>query len=123
MLRNLPTGFKIGFAVIASIIVILIGLNLYAALITSQVTVTVENKESVSKRGADGTTDHQYRVYAVNGDVYSVSDSLLRLHFSSSNTYAKLKEDKTYQCTAQGFRVPLFSQFKNLVDCEPLNAP
>lgn len=70
------------------------------------------------------------RVYTTNGDgVYTVNDSWLRGHVNSGTIYAQLpvpfagaaadtsKTVKLY-CKVNGFRVPLFSMFKNILECE-----
>lgn len=89
-----------------------IGVNVYAATHTGEVTITVEGKE----RGGD----EKPALVFTDSETYQVSDSILDGHFSSSDTYGRLKEGKTYKCEYRGVRIPLFSMWKNLTSCKQM---
>lgn len=78
----------------------------------STVTLKVTGKESVNTQ--DG---HEYRIYAED-EVYVMKDNLVKGRFRTANDYARIKEGKTYSCTSNGWRIPVFSTFKNLRDCQ-----
>lgn len=90
------------------------GLYIYSASHTGQVTITVESKE----RGGD---EKPALVFTEN-ETFEIGDSLLDGHFSSSDTYGRIKEGKTYECAYRGVRLPLFSMYKNLTDCKEVDA-
>lgn len=73
-------------------------------------TCTVSGKESVVKDG-----DHEYRVYTEECGTLVVKDTLIRGRFNSSDTYGKLKENESYELTTNGWRVPVFSMFPNIL--------
>lgn len=112
--RNPMRLFGIGIAVIVALVV-LFGVVLVAGGYFSKdpVHIKVTGKESVST-GSDNK--HEYRVYTDKG-TYVVSDSLVYLRFNSADEYGKLLVGHTYDCKSYGFRIPLTSSFKNLLDC------
>lgn len=79
---------------------------------TSSVTFTVEDKESVTTQ--DG---HEYRVYTTQG-TFKVADSWVHPRFNSSEVYGRLKDGRSYRCEVYGWRVPVLSQFKNILSCD-----
>lgn len=87
----------------------------YYALETA--TVTVVGKESVSTENG-----HEYRVYAED-KTYVIKDSVVRTRFNSSDLYRELRQGRTYTCKTQGWRVPLFSMFENLMSCREAPGP
>lgn len=107
-------GFGFFYALVGVIFVFIIGLFIYGASHTGTATFTVESKE----RGGD---EKPALVFTEN-ETYEVGDSMLDGHFSSSDTYGRLKEGKTYECAYRGVRIPLFSMYKNLTDCTEVGA-
>lgn len=106
-----------GFAttVIALVVVSLIVAVPVATILSRHTeTITVEDKERGSGRGEHKTAT---LVFAED-ETYKVSDSILALHWSSSDVYRKLKRGETYECEVQGFRIPLFSMYKNIIGCD-----
>jgi len=89
---------------------------------TETVTLHVTGKESVSTD--DG---HEYRVYTTE-DTYKIGDSVVHPRFNSSNLYGNLPVPSggpgnpthaiKLRCEVYGWRVPLFSQFKNILHCD-----
>jgi len=113
--RVSPKGlFGIGVAAIIALVVI-VGVIFVAAgyFNKDDVHIRITGKESVST-GSDNK--HEYRVYTDKG-TYVVSDSLIYLRFNSADEYGKLIVGHTYDCKSYGFRIPLTSSFKNLLDC------
>jgi len=84
---------------------------------------TVSHRETVSgcvvvdkdrTRSGDGTSDA--RVYTENCGVLQVADSLTAGKWNSSDRYQSIKVGKTYDFETQGYRIPLFSQFPNIIE-------
>jgi hypothetical protein len=107
--RNLYLGIAA-----ALFVVLILGVGACATSFykDQQVTLKVTGKESVNTH--DG---HQYRIYS-DTEVYVMEDSLFKGRFRTANDYAALQQGHTYTCEAFGWRVPLFSTFKNLHDCQ-----
>lgn len=82
-------------------------------------TVTITGKERVTRQTNDGI-ESKYLVYCEdeNGKnyVFENTDTVFRGKFNSSDVYGALKEDKTYELTVIGFRVPIFSWYENVID-------
>lgn len=59
-------------------------------------------------------------VYLVQCDnqVYKISDLLFKGKFDSSDIYARLKVGKKYKIKTTGYRVGLFSMYKNINEFE-----
>ena len=82
----------------------------------SEKEIKVSDKELKVKYGEKGGSF--YLVFTENGDVYKNIDNMLFLKFSSSNLQAKLKKEETYICKINGFRIPIFSIYKNILECK-----
>ena len=78
-------------------------------------TFTVEDK--ITKRNSDG--GDKYLIFTDKG-TFENTDSIFALKFRSSDLYGKLKVNHKYACTTVGLRIPLFSSYKNLLDCEEI---
>ncbi len=83
------------------------------------VSLTVLSKESVALPvNQDGTGGgSEYRVHTNNG-VFKNTDSILFMKFNSADLQNSLKIGNSYRCEAFGPRIPLLSEFPNLVSCE-----
>ena len=57
--------------------------------------------------GTEGVTD-RYLVFT-KSETFENTGAPLHGKFNSSDLYARLEEGKTYHCTVNGLRVPLFS--------------
>lgn len=114
-----PQGFKrrnrglalgcVGLLVVFAVLVG--GCKAFWSATESQVEFTVESKER-------GSESKPTLVWATDGRVFEVSDSVWKLHFTSANVYGPLKVGRSYECLEQGFRFGLFSMFPNLIECE-----
>lgn len=79
----------------------------------STLVATVCGKEAVSNGSG-----HEYRVYTTE-DTYAVKDHVLNgTSFRASNTYGRIEPHQVYRLTVYGWRIPVVSQFKNLVKAE-----
>lgn len=72
----------------------------------------------VVTRLTDQATDkgHQYLVFTDHG-VYQDTDNLFQAKFDSSDLWNKLRVGVRYTCTYTGWRLPLLSSYRNLIDC------
>jgi hypothetical protein len=73
-------------------------------------TFTITGKESVRSGKSS-----KYLVFT-NVTTYEVSDSLLFWRWDSSDVYGRLTVGKTYRATLQGWRIPIFSMYPNILD-------
>lgn len=76
------------------------------------VRVHVNGKESVNTGDS-----HEYRIYTDQG-TYVMSDSLIKGRTATGDDYGKIKVGRTYDCKKQGFRIPVLSEFENLLWCK-----
>lgn len=105
----------ISSVVIGLLVITLIGVSLYAQFVTSTHTDCVVTEKDRT-RNSDGSSDA--RVYTENCGVFRVADSLLDVTWSSSDTFAHIKEGETYDLHTRGLRVPFLSMFPNIVEAE-----
>jgi hypothetical protein len=113
----LPSGL-ITLVLAAAVILafpIIYGVALHASEKT--VTLTVEDKDSVTVSNGDQGSKNEYRVYTDRG-VYKVVDSIFYLDFRAADRYAALKVGRTYACKQAGWRIGIVSAFPNLIECE-----
>lgn len=79
------------------------------------VTVTVTEKERVTESDSDGKVSSRWLVFC-EGEVFQVSDVGLRGYWSASDTYRKLEAGNTYSVLVHGWRWPLFSTYRNILE-------
>lgn len=106
-----------GVTVIEVIIAITIAIILLIIPIAeraSETTVTFTVEDKAIKRYSD---DDKYLVYTDNG-TYEITDSLAYWRWDSSDLYGKIKVGKTYEAKVYGWRIPIFSSYKNIVSVE-----
>ena len=86
-----------------------------------QVTFTVTDKERITT-GSGENLRSKYIVSTKdqNGkiEVFENTDALLQGKFNSSDVQAKLEVGKTYDADVYGWRLPVFSTYRNIVDVE-----
>ena len=58
-----------------------------------------------------------YLVYTDNG-TFKVADTYVFFRFNSADTYGKIMPGQTYKAKVAGWRVPLFSMYKNIIEIE-----
>ena len=78
------------------------------------VTITVSDKERIG-----GNDRSKYLVWSEEGETFKNTDSIFVGKLASSDLQSKLKEGKTYTCKVAGKRIHIFSEYRNLIDCEP----
>ena len=71
-------------------------------------------KEKQLQKYKDGT--EKYLVSARDGQVFQITDTILKWRWDSSNLYAYLQSDMECSVTTQGWRFPLFSDYKNILE-------
>lgn len=104
-------------------VVILLGIALViggcaAAQRLTLETKTVKIQDKAIKRECSNNSCHDtYMIYTDKG-VYKDKDNLFFLKFNSSDLYGQLQRGHTYKCRSNGFRVPIFSHYRNMLDCE-----
>jgi hypothetical protein len=99
-------------------IVILVGAIAFGSAYYStveDVRVTVTDKERVCSRDGDGGTSCQYLVFT-EGEVFANRDSLIFTKWNSSDVQGRLREGGTYDVRVAGWRVPLFSAYRNIIE-------
>jgi len=89
----------------------LIGYCLGYALTIGEETITINEKWR--KSAGD---DDKYLVSAEDGQVFQITDTIIKMRFDSSNLYAKLNEGDKCEIKTQGWRFPFFSDYKNILE-------
>ena len=84
-----------------------------------EVTVTVTSKERITKV-RDGHDQSYYLVYTDAG-TFKVEDSIILFRWNSSDVYGGLNPNQQYKIKVVGFRLPLFSEYPNIVSYTELN--
>ena len=87
----------------------LITLNIIVNTTVSYEKFTVTGKERVTSDGSS-----KYLVYT-NTTTFEVVDTWIHWRFDSSDFYGKIVVGKTYQAKVQGWRVPFFSMYQNII--------
>jgi hypothetical protein len=109
----------LGWGIAAAIaVVVLIGVYVYFKDIREQ-TVTFTVTGTTASGG--GTTGHKYLIFTNKG-TFEDTDNLFHAKFSSSDLFGAIRVGHTYTCKVTGFRIPLFSSYKDLITCTDLAA-
>lgn len=74
------------------------------------ITVTIFDKERIRRLHSS-----KYLIFTDKG-VYRNSDSFLKMKFRSSDMYGRLHLNEQYEITVYGWRVPLLSLYRNIVE-------
>lgn len=103
---------KLGFYAIMAIAAFLILGQIFFPYYTykSDVVIVVDDKERTG--GADG----RYLIFAQD-EVFENTDSWFYAKFNSSTLYNSLESGRTYKCDVNGVRFPIFSMYRNLIQC------
>lgn len=86
------------------------------AFTTGYETITIKEKW-VKYSGEDA----KYLVSSEGGQVFQITDSVIKWRFDSSNLYADLDEGDTYNINTQGWRFAVFSDYKNILEIEEMD--
>jgi len=103
----------IGIGVVALIIMLAFAFP-YMTMDTA--TVTVSEKERITT-GSGGDISSKFLVYC-DGEVFENSDSLAVWKWGSADLQNELKVGQTYKVKVYGWRVPMLSWFRNIVEVE-----
>lgn len=96
---------------IAMLVAAVFGLAITAALHTDyNKTFTVTGKETVTSNKSS-----KYLVFT-DSTTMEVTDSLVKWRFDSSGVYGKIRIGATYNADLQGYRIPFFSMYQNIIN-------
>jgi hypothetical protein len=105
------TSTKILFFVLIALIILSYLILYYGSQKT--ITITVDSKERVTKGN-----DSKYLIYddTTAFEVFENTDAPFLLKWNSSDVYRKLHEGHTYKVRVAGWRIPIFSQYRNILN-------
>jgi hypothetical protein len=108
----------LGFGLIALVFLVAVVGGVWYTLGTKDtVTFTVTDKERITESSTDGGTTSKYLIFT-DTETFENTDTMLYGKFNSSDVYGRLKEGKQYTCEVYGWRIGLFSTYRNIVSCE-----
>lgn len=84
-------------------------------------TCTVASKDRVWKSDGNGGGSSEARVYTEECGTFVVGDSLVKMEFSSADTFGAIDEGGRYEFTHHGWRFGLFSMFPTITEAEPVS--
>ena len=118
-INNKKKGMEeLGSLIIITIIITLIFM-IYpiSYALTSGKEVIVIKEKWVKYHGDDA----KYLISSTNGQVFQITDTIIKWRWDSSNLYADLDTGETCNIKTQGWRFPLFSDYKNILEAKCLN--
>ncbi|ANQ47991.1 DUF1523 family protein [Flammeovirga yaeyamensis] len=114
----------IGIAVVVFIIFVWIFPKVNRRTITATVTKT---ERSIGNLDDNKSKDRlgKYLIYTMDekgkAHVFENIDTWIWFKFNSSDVYAKIQQNKTYNFSIVGFRFPIFSMYPNIITVEEVN--
>lgn len=106
-------SYTVGLLVAAAVSV-LVAWSIYAyTSSTRQVTVTVANEARVCT-GSGNSVSCEYLIYT-SGGTFKDADSLISGKFSSSDLYGQLQIGHRYTLEVRGYRIPILSEYPNIL--------
>ena len=87
--------------------------SLSYSLTMGEETITI--KEKWVKYQGGGA---KYLTSSENGQVFQITDSILKWRWDSSDLYASLEENQNCNIKTQGWRFSFFSDYKNILEAE-----
>lgn len=117
--RRPETGSMIMITILL-IVLGIVGFVIYGAAYKGTertVETTVLGKERICSSTGSGTDTRVTCYYAVYTDdgTFKLTDSFVYGRFRSSDIYGRLREDRRYRFKVAGFRLPLVSEYPNIV--------
>ena len=94
---------------------IIVNINYYNSEQT--ITAKVIDKERISQ-GSGENLHHTYLIHT-DKEVFSNEDVMLRGKFNSSDIQGQLHVDSTYTFKVLGWRIPVLSMYRNIVEYKP----
>lgn len=108
------TKAKVAFWIVVALVGLVIIWPLLFPFVTSDtVIITVTDKERIIQD--DGTP--KYLIFT-ESEVFENTDCKIRFKFDSSTFYGKIIKGETYEAKVYGFRVPIFSMYRNILKVE-----
>jgi len=104
----------IGFVII---VILAIGLVALRPMTKTTVIVKVSGKERVTKAENDGEITSKYLIFS-DDETFECTDEIIYLKFNSSDFYGHIYKDSTYKFTVVGWRIPIFSTYRNIIKIE-----
>ena len=99
----------IGMAFLTTFLV----LGCSVAMPTDEETVLTVKEKWTKVIGSGTDTKSLYLFSDIQGNVYSIQDTLWHWNFESANRYAKIESGKTYRVWLFGIRNGFFSMYQN----------
>ena len=90
----------------------------YNKLTEFEKTIIIKNKFQIFSN-LENRGSHTYMLSDINNNLYSTKNSLLNLHFYSSELWTSLEEGKQYKVKGYGIRSGLFHIYPNLIEATP----
>lgn len=81
------------------------------------VTATVTGKERVTSSDGNGNVKSKYLIFTET-ETFENTDALFAGKFNSSDFYGKIREGQTCKFTVIGWRMPVFSTYRNIIEME-----
>lgn len=105
-------------AIILSLVVLVIGLPGYFG--EKEYTITITDKNI---KNYDGSSKFLVFTKTDKGAtrVFEVTDTIVKGRWNSADDYAELEIGKTYDVDVIGWRIPLLSQYENIIDFDIVN--
>lgn len=104
----------------AAMIAVFIGFAVLGAIgyrgSSEVVQITVEDKEATVISDGDGRVENRYLIFTKEGEVFENTDALTFGKFNSSDIQARLKVDSTYNVLVAGWRIPVVSSYRNIIE-------
>lgn len=110
--------FIIGIFILAALVT-LTGFVVSTVVVNDYANCTVTRTETTVVSSGDSVTS-QKRVYTENCGVFVVNDNFVHGVWNSADIYGSIQEGNTYDFTATGYRVPLFSWFPGIINASPV---
>lgn len=107
-------NIKAGIIIIILVLAVLLEGSALVSFNDHTYVVEVTNKERVNY--SDSGKHLIYGQEDNNTLVLKNTDSLLRGKFNSSDIYAELEIGKTYEFTVVGYRIPILSDYENIIE-------
>lgn len=121
-MNNSAKRWGIFVVILLLVTTVLLGKGIFRwTTIESGVVITVTDKERVVKN--DGEKTESYYLVFSKEETFSIRDDWYNGRFGASDTYGSLEQGKTYKLRVSGWRVKLFSWYRNVLDVEPAAEP
>ncbi|OHX65060.1 DUF1523 family protein [Flammeovirga pacifica] len=115
----------IGIAVVVFIIFIWVFPKVNRRTITATVTKTERSFGNIDDNKSKDRIG-KYLIYTLDSNgkshVFENIDTWVWFKLNSSDIYAKIQQDKTYDFSVVGFRFPIFSMYPNIISVEEVNS-